>query len=91
MGLALIFSPGDKFFIGDDEFEVLEVDPSSGSTLKGPAGETHHISRDNSTEIASSVFVSEGRSSGPDQVRIVFEAPAEIVILRESIYRSRAL
>lgn len=90
MALILTFQEGEGFYVGDRRWFVESFDDAGiwliGPPVSGSAPQRIRITEKEAVEIEPNVLVSEGFI--PEMgCRLVLEAPREIAILRDELYR----
>lgn len=91
MALVLSLKQGDDIYVGDSQFVVSRIDDGSSMELTETASKKKHQIRDTEMcEIATDVFVSTSGLFRLGAIRVVFEAPREIVILNGDRFRQRS-
>ena len=87
MALALSFSLGQDFYLQDYRFVVTRIGEEAGGTLKGPDGTIYEIEGTKSLALPHHTNISEGPKADPSEIRLIFEAPKSVSILRGVLYK----
>lgn len=89
MALTLEFCRGKAFYLDDDKYVVTKVHAAGSAELRGPGEQVFDVSVDKMTELSHGVRVHAGFKGDPRQVRLVFEAPKDVTVLREALYKRK--
>ena len=89
MALVLGMQEGRSFFLNNIEVEVEKINTPTRATLKVHSSliTKMTIGPNHRTELIPGVYASIGTDSTIDQVKIALEAPRNIKILRDNLYR----
>lgn len=91
MSLIISLRKGDDFFVNDERVVVSEIVGPNNYTLHVTStGKKYRITDQEAKEVMPSVFVSSGGFLKWGQVRLVIDAPKDILILRGERYREAA-
>lgn len=101
MALTLSMKSGSAIYIGSERFCVADVLSSTKFVLVRKEEQTigkltktkthrHVITNEHSTEVLPDVWVSAGEGHPANVASVVFEAPRNIVILREELKMKEA-
>lgn len=83
MPLVLSLRENEDFFVDDQRFEVTKIHhPMRFDVQDCAGGETFEVGSDKNTEITGDVFVSAGHHPQSSTVRVVIDAPGDVVLLR---------
>mgnify|MGYP001429140056 CR=1 FL=1 len=83
MPLTLSFHEGHDFYVGDEQFVVLEVHLTRGCKVrKSSTGETFEVRPDKAVAVTDECKLSEGHRVITGKTRIVFLAPPSVKVLR---------
>lgn len=82
MALVLSLRAGETIFVGDRLVRVANVRHSSDFDVVVEDGAPKAVSNRMATEILPDVFVSAGVGTRPGLLRVVFEAPPSVRIIR---------
>jgi sRNA-binding carbon storage regulator CsrA len=87
MALILSLRQGEDFFLGQERVMVRKVYSNKHFVLETSEGTHYEIVQDRMAEVAPDVFISSGDRGLNGVVRIVIDAPRDIIILRGQAYR----
>ena len=82
MALVLGARIGDRFSVGVDSLTVTSIDGDDGATVLLNDGTSVAISMRYAVEVAPDVFVFLGAIPGKQHLKLAFDAPPTISILR---------
>lgn len=88
MALSLSLRLGEDVYAGDERLVVSAVASSQEFTLQSSSG-AFRIVADRAVKVLPNVFVSAGREPHPGSVRLLIDAPRDVVILRGEKYRDK--
>jgi hypothetical protein len=89
MALVLSLKPKEDFYVGDQRFIVTKLYNRTSFTLVHEGGKQYEITEYEATEVLPDVWVSSGDVYDLGTVRVVIEAPREILILRGEKVREK--
>ncbi|QIG76967.1 hypothetical protein EVC30_139 [Rhizobium phage RHph_Y1_11] len=88
MPLILGIELHEDFFVGDERFELVEINlPTRMKVKRVRDGKVFPISDTEAQEIAPEVFLSSGKPLAAKRARCALDAPTEIRIMRGHNYR----
>ena len=89
MGLILNLKPGDDFYVGHEQFELVKSLGVRGCTIQRKGDETlFPIAIPQQVEIAPKVLASIQGRSRPRLMRISIDADRSILVLHGNLYRN---
>jgi hypothetical protein len=92
MALTLVFTRGKAFYVGDNRFEVVVVHDNGGAVIQNEKEQAWHISAECAVNVLPNVNIAEGYKGEAHEVKLVFDAPRTVPILREELYiRSKTI
>lgn len=78
MGLTISLKPGEDFYVGDEQFVVMEVYTESHFRVRRTStGEVFEITPDDRTEVLDEVVLFGARRRSPPRVKVVIDAPRD--------------
>lgn len=90
MALVMTLKEGEEFYIGDVPYVVDEITGrTSFVVMECDGGKRWAVTDQRATEISDDVFLSAGVSHTSNLVRLAFDAPRSLPILRGSRYAEK--
>jgi hypothetical protein len=89
MALVLTTRIDDDFYVGEQRFIVKDIFNDTSFTLHMEGHRKFEITEQEAVEVMDEVFISSGDYYQSGVVRVVIDAPREVLILRGSKYRAR--
>ena len=87
MPLSLSRKEGQDFYVGEARVIVEKILGDGGYTLRLGDGNVAEVVGDRAVEIAEDVMVSAGTERRPHVIKVVIDAPPEVLVLRGEVKR----
>lgn len=88
MTLSLTRRPGERVFANDRPYEIVAIASADHAVVRYHNGMLVDVYRDRTTSINPKVrvYLSDNQSHNKESLRLVFDADADVEVLREEIY-----